>query len=103
MPDAMVFFDWDSTRLSPASLNVLEQARDAFKARQGARVTATGHTDTTGTEAYNMALSQRRANAVKDALVKLGVPAAAITNVGRGAADQRPGLLRAAREAVAQL
>ena len=51
----MVFFDWDSTRLSPASLNVLEQARDAFKAKQGARVTATGHTDTTGTEAYNMA------------------------------------------------
>jgi len=82
----MVFFDWDSTRLSDASLNVLEQARDAFKTRQGARVTATGHTDTTGTEAYNMALSLRRANAVKDALVKLGVPAAAITTVGRGEA-----------------
>src|SRR5262249_32544373 len=80
----MVFFDWDSTRLSDASLNVLEQARDAWKAKQGARVSATGHTDTTGTEAYNMALSLRRANAVKDALVKLGVPAAAITTVGRG-------------------
>src|SRR6185369_764185 len=80
----MVCFDGDSTRLSPASMNGLEQARDAFKARQGARVTATGHTDTTGTEAYNMALSLRRANAVKDALVKLGVPAAAITTVGRG-------------------
>jgi OOP family OmpA-OmpF porin len=57
----MVFFDWDGTRLSPASLNVLEQARDAFKTRQGARVTA-------------------------NALVKLGVPAAAITTVGRGEA-----------------
>ena len=80
----MVFFDWDSTRLSPASLNVLEQARDAFKAKQGARVTATGHTDTTGTEAYNMALSLRRANAVKDALVRNGVPAQAISVVGKG-------------------
>jgi hypothetical protein len=67
-----------------ASMNVLEQARDAWKARQAARVTATGHTDTSGTEAYNMALSLRRANAVKDALVRLGVPAAAITTVGRG-------------------
>ena len=80
----MVFFDWDSTRLSDASLNVLEQARDAFKAKQGARVTATGHTDTTGTEAYNMALSLRRANAVKDELVRQGVPAAAISVVGKG-------------------
>jgi len=80
----MVFFDWDSTKLSDASLNVLEQARDSFKAKQATRVTATGHTDTSGSEAYNMALSLRRANAVKDALVKLGVPAAAITTVGRG-------------------
>jgi hypothetical protein len=82
----MVFFDWDSTRLGDASMNVIEQAANAFKAKQGARVTATGHTDTSGSEAYNMALSLRRANAVKDALVKVGVPASAITTVGRGEA-----------------
>jgi hypothetical protein len=82
----MVFFDWDSTRLSDASLNVIEQAANAFKAKQGARITATGHTDTSGSPAYNMALSLRRANAVKAALVKLGVPDAAITTVGRGEA-----------------
>ena len=82
----MVFFDWDSTKLSDASMNVIEQASNAFKAKQGARITASGHTDTTGTEAYNMALSLRRANTVKDALVKVGVPAAAITTVGRGEA-----------------
>jgi len=80
----MVFFDWDSAKLSDASLNVLEQARDAFKAKQSARITATGHTDTTGGDAYNMALSLRRANVVKDNLVRLGVPATAITTVGRG-------------------
>ena len=80
----MVFFDWDSTKLSDASLNVLEQARDAFKNKQDARINATGHTDTTGSEAYNMALSLRRANAVKDALVRDGVPAQAISVVGRG-------------------
>jgi hypothetical protein len=37
----MVFFDWDSTRLSPASLNVLEQARDSFNAKQGWPVAVT--------------------------------------------------------------
>jgi hypothetical protein len=80
----MVFFDWDSTRLSDASLNVISQAAGAFKSKAGARITATGHTDTTGSDAYNMALSLRRANAVKDALVREGVPATAITVVGRG-------------------
>jgi hypothetical protein len=82
----MVFFDWDSTKLSDASMNVIQQAADAFRTKQGARITATGHTDTSGSEAYNMALSLRRANAVKDALVKVGVPAQAITTVGRGEA-----------------
>ena len=80
----MVFFDWDSIRLSDASMNVIQQAADSFKSKQGARIVATGHTDTSGSDAYNMALSLRRANAVRDALVKLGIPASAITTVGRG-------------------
>ncbi|MGE0576890.1 OmpA family protein, partial [Reyranella sp.] len=80
----MVFFDWDSTKLSDASMNVISQAADSYKSKGNARITATGHTDTSGTEAYNMALSLRRANAVKDALVRTGVPATAISVVGRG-------------------
>ena len=82
----MVFFDWDSSRLSEASLNVVRQASAAFKSKGSARIRATGHTDTSGPESYNMALSLRRANAVKDALVRDGVPAAAITVIGRGEA-----------------
>ena len=50
----------------------------------GARVTATGHTDTSGPADYNMALSLRRANAVKDALVGNGVSPAAISVSGKG-------------------
>jgi len=80
----MVFFDWDSAKLNPQATNVLGQAAAAYKTKGSARITATGHTDTTGSEAYNMALSLRRANAVKDVLVQQGVPATAIAVVGRG-------------------
>ena len=83
-PSFMVFFDWDRSNLSQQALNTIKQAADAFKTRGNARITATGHTDTSGPEAYNMALSLRRANAVKDALVREGVPAQAISVVGRG-------------------
>ena len=83
-PSFMVFFDWDRSNLSQQALNTIKQASDAFKAKGNARITATGHTDTSGPEAYNMALSLRRANAVKDALVRNGVPAAAITVIGKG-------------------
>jgi outer membrane protein OmpA-like peptidoglycan-associated protein len=83
-PSFMVFFDWDRSNLSQQALNTIKQASDAFKAKGNARITATGHTDTSGPEAYNMALSLRRANAVKDALVRNGVPAQAITVIGRG-------------------
>jgi outer membrane protein OmpA-like peptidoglycan-associated protein len=83
-PSFMVFFDWDSSSLSEASMNVIRQAAGAFKTKGNARIRATGHTDTSGPEAYNMALSLRRANAVKNALVREGVPAAAIAVIGRG-------------------
>jgi outer membrane protein OmpA-like peptidoglycan-associated protein len=83
-PSFMVFFDWDRSNLSQQALATIKQAADAFKTKGSARITATGHTDTSGPEAYNMALSLRRANAVKDALVREGVPAQAITVIGRG-------------------
>jgi OOP family OmpA-OmpF porin len=83
-PSFMVFFDWDRSNLSQQALATIRQAADAFKTKGNARITATGHTDTSGPEAYNMALSLRRANAVKDALVREGVPAQAIAVIGRG-------------------
>ena len=83
-PSYMVFFDWDRSNLSQQALNTIRQASDQFKATGKARITATGHADRSGPENYNMALSLRRANAVKDALVRNGVPATAITVIGKG-------------------
>jgi OOP family OmpA-OmpF porin len=83
-PSFMVFFDWDRANLSAQALTTIKQAAGAYKTKGNARITATGHTDTSGAPAYNMALSLRRANAVKDALVREGVPATAIAVVGRG-------------------
>ena len=59
-------------------------AQPAFQKLENGQRTATGHTDTSGPESYNMALSLRRANAVKDALVRDGVPAQAIVVIGKG-------------------
>ena len=83
----MVFFDWDRSDLSQQALATVGQAADAFKTTGQSRITATGHTDTSGPDQYNMALSLRRANAVKDALVRDGVPATAISVVGKGEHD----------------
>ncbi|MBX9945891.1 MAG: OmpA family protein [Reyranella sp.] len=85
-PTFMVFYDWDRANLSTQAMNTLQQAAMAYKSRGGTGVTATGHTDTSGAPEYNMALSVRRANGVKEGLVKEGVPAAAITATGVGEA-----------------
>jgi outer membrane protein OmpA-like peptidoglycan-associated protein len=86
-PSFMVFFDWDRSNLSQQALTTIRQAADAYKTKGSARITATGHTDRSGPESYNMALSLRRANAVKDALVRDGVPATAISVIGKGEAQ----------------
>ena len=80
----MVFFDWDRSNLTSQAVDTVRQAAAAYKTRGSANITAVGHTDTSGSPQYNMALSLRRANAVKDQLVREGVPATAIQVTGRG-------------------
>jgi hypothetical protein len=83
-PSYMVFFDWDRADLSQQALVTIAQAADAYKRGGTPVITTTGHTDTSGPADYNMALSLRRANAVKNALVQNGVPATQINVVGKG-------------------
>jgi hypothetical protein len=83
-PSYMVFFDWDRSNLSNQALATIHQAADAWKSGGNPRITAIGHTDTSGPPDYNMALSLRRATAVKNALTREGVPAGSIDTVGKG-------------------
>src|SRR3984893_12641930 len=83
-PSYLVFFDWDKSNLSPQAMATISQAAAAYKATGSARISDVGNTDTSGSTDYNMALSIRRAEAVKSALIQNGVPAAAIETAGRG-------------------
>ena len=80
----LVFFDFDRSSLTPRAQAIVREAAQVAKAGRYARITCTGHTDTAGSNSYNLALSLRRANTVKDALVREGVAAHTIAVVGRG-------------------
>jgi outer membrane protein OmpA-like peptidoglycan-associated protein len=80
----MVFFDFDRSNITDTAAGTIRQAATDAKAGRSTRIGVTGHADRAGSDAYNMALSLRRANAVKDALVREGIPATAIAVVGRG-------------------
>ena len=83
-----VNFDFDSAKLSASSESVLDDVVTLLKLRPGSPAILGGHTDSRGKAAYNHALSQRRANAVRDYLVAKGIPAASLTAKGYG--DTRP-------------
>ena len=68
-------------------MQVVQQAVQTAKTSGLVRVVVTGHTDTVGSLAYNQRLSERRANAVKDEMVREGLGAGDIMTVGRNFSD----------------
>jgi len=85
----MVFFDFDKSVLTPEAVSILTAAAEDYKKGGYVRIVVTGHTDTVGTVPYNQRLSVERARAAKNYLVQHGVPAAAITTIGKGKTDLR--------------
>ena len=82
-----VNFEFDSDRLTADSTVILDQAVAVLKQRPNAAVEVQGHTDARGKDAYNLKLSERRARAVQDYLVKAGIPAGQLTATGYGEAN----------------
>ncbi len=69
-----MFFDFDRYNLRDDARRVIEAAAANYKATGSARIEVSGYTDLAGTQAYNMRLSQRRADAVAAYLMRQGVP-----------------------------
>jgi OOP family OmpA-OmpF porin len=82
--EADTFFDFDKSVLKPAGKTKLNDLASKLQGIDIEVVVATGHTDSVGSDAYNIKLSLRRANAVKAFLVSKGIPADRIFTAGKG-------------------
>lgn len=78
------YFAFGSAELTEEGKGRLAEVAQMLKGAQDPRIQVTGYTDPIGSEQYNLKLSQRRAQAVKDYLVAAGVPADAIVAQGKG-------------------
>jgi OOP family OmpA-OmpF porin len=83
----IVLFDFDRSNINAAARAVLDQVLAEAAKTGSVNISATGHADRSGSEDYNMALSLRRADAVREALIAGGVSPDAITVAGRGESE----------------
>jgi hypothetical protein len=95
----LVTFGLDQATLTEPNRQVIAQAAEYYRQGGTPQVTVTGYTDTSGSAAHNLELSQRRAEVVAEALVRNGVPATEIVTIGRGEEDLRVPTADGVREA----
>ena len=95
-----IYFDYDRYDLSSSSISQIRQLADSIKSNSSARLRVEGHCDERGTREYNLALGERRANAVAEILILNGVNSARITTVSYG--EERPNTFGSNEEAWAK-
>jgi peptidoglycan-associated lipoprotein len=83
-----VHFDFDRYNLRPEAVKILDDAIDTLRANPDMRITIEGHTCNIGTAEYNLALGERRAQAVRDYLINRGVATGRMQTVSYG--EERP-------------
>lgn len=83
-----IYFDFDKATFKQSSYDELNKLENMMSQNPGMEIEISGHTDNIGSKTYNKNLSQLRANAVKDYLVKKGIDARRIKSVGYG--EEKP-------------
>jgi OOP family OmpA-OmpF porin len=83
----LVFFDFNKSDLTPQAVSIVNQAASNAGPAHVTQLTVTGHTDTVGSDAYNMRLSRRRAESVAAQLEKDGIASSEIEIVAKGKRD----------------
>jgi len=84
----IVFFDWDKDEITPQAAAILDNAAAAYQQSGSASIVLAGHADRSGSDEYNVGLSQRRANNVRGYMAGRGVPDGSMTTEAFG--ESRP-------------
>ncbi len=84
LSNRVVEFESSSTKLTPVGIAILDEMAAAITKLGSPKVQITGHTDSSGDRMANIKLSLGRANAVRDYLIRKGIPAETLTAVGGG-------------------
>jgi peptidoglycan-associated lipoprotein len=79
-----VLFSYDSTELTPEARETIQKNAEYLKRWTSTKILVEGHADARGTNEYNLALGERRADVTRDYLVSLGVPGERVTIVSKG-------------------
>lgn len=85
--DSGILFDFDQAALKPAARENLVNLAASLKEHDGTEVLLVGHTDSVGSDSYNQALSERRAQAARAFLIEQGISPLRIRAVGRGESE----------------
>ena len=95
-----VFFAFDRSDITPEAQEILARQADWLRRYPNVAVTIEGHCDERGTREYNLALGERRAQAVKNVLGASGIPASRISTISYG--KERPAVVGSSEDAYAQ-
>lgn len=83
-----IYFDYDEYQISASARAVLEKISTWMLTNRATKISIEGHCDERGTNEYNLALGDRRAKAVRDVLIALGVPSGRIEMISYG--EEKP-------------